>query len=822
MSAAKPVSYTVCLSPDLEALAFSGEVTIEILLHNPGKPIVLDSVGLDIQSCVVTSGGKEVENSYEVTDNSIAVTCPAAEAGTITATLRFSGELQDNLIGFYDAPYNHNGKEKHLAVTQFEDEEARRAFPCFDHPSYNTPFSIILKAPDGTSAVSNAPVDTIEKTDGGSLYRFKTTPPMPTYLLFFGVGDFEYIEDPGFKIPLRVAAVPGKAKYGKKAMEAAKSAIRYCEEFTGIEYPIGKLDLIGVPAFAYGAMENLGAITFRENLLFYVPGATSEKGFERNALITAHEVAHMWFGDLVSPAAWRFIWLNEAFATYLQYLIGEVFFPERRIGDRFLLEGFFSACTRDSLIDTVPIELPEDCHMEVDASTAPIFYQKAGLLLRMVHRWLGKEKFKAGVRSYLTEFAYSSTDTEGFLASFGKGAGSEVSEMIENWIRQPGFPILRAERRGNKLVLRQERFTWLDYSGDEVWHIPVSVKLFNEAGEGETLTLLLREKEAVLELPGEIFAYKINEGHTGIFHTAYEAENVKRLGVLIGAGKLKNEDRYSLAFDLSALLMRGEVTIEEYTQFLLEHYSDEREYLPLAGIAAVLSRLWRLTHKKRGLISDTGRRLFEPVYDRIGISAEPGEDYVNELLRPELLWPMVLFGSDKVIAELTARCAGFLAGEDVETGLLEVALFTGVLSGTLDFDDLRNIIEDTGRPDELKAYAYGAMGWFQDETVLSRVIEYTEEKIAEQNRIHIYRTLAGNPAAGKLLYRWLEKNISRLDSTHHYVRSIAVAEFVPVCEPEIEADLTALLEGCDFTDPSLNQVLSMARERRKVFSALKE
>ena len=822
MPETRPTSYTIRLAPDLKKLTFSGSVAIDIVTDKPGEPIVLDSIGLEITSCTVRSDGEEVKSSLSAGDTTVSVLAPAASAGNVTVCLEFNGKLGRSLFGFYDAPYEQDGQVKHLAVTQFESEAARRAFPCFDHPKHNAPFSIALEAPAGTIAISNSPVDTIEQIDGGALYRFQTTPPMPTYLLFFGVGDFECREEKGFKVPIRAATVPGKAVYADKAIEMAKAAVAYCEEFTGIEYPIGKLDLIGIPAFAFGAMENLGAITFRENLLLYVPGTTSERGFERNCLITAHEVAHMWFGDLVSPSEWRFLWLNEAFATYLQYLIGQAVFPGRHIGERFLLEGFGAACRRDSLVHTFPIELPEGCYLDVDASTAPIFYQKAGLVLRMVHCRLGAEKFREGVRSYLAQFAFQSTDTLGFLHSFSKGAGLEAAGMIENWIRQPGFPLVRAARRGDTLHLEQERFTWLAEPSDQLWHIPVSLLLFDDNGVRDQITLLLEKRNATIELPEGITAYKINAGQIGLFHTACDDENLVRLGALARDGKLTPEDRYGLAFDLSALLLRGEITVEKLSAFLLEYYMHEREFLPLACIARALNQLWRIVPGGRELIADTGRRIFEPVIAGIGVVPSHGEDYLEVLLRSELLWPLVLFRSKGVYEELLRQFESFAAGEQVEADLLQTSLFAGAHSGKAGFGLFRKIIEDAQKADELKFYLYGAMGWFQDEHTLSQVLSYTEESIAEQNRIHVYRNIAANPVAGKLLFSWLVENLPNLESVHHYTRSVALAEFIPVCEPEDEADLDKLLDGCDFGDHLLNQVISMAKETRKVFRSLEE
>ena len=823
MPTIEPLSYTIRLAPDLEALTFTGSVDIEMRLLKTGEPIILDSVELDIQKCSVAAGGTELESSFAVDARSVTVNCPSAGTGNITVSLDYSGILRDNLIGFYDSPFEDSGLAKHLAVTQFEEDHARRAFPCFDHPRYNTPFAISLVAPQGTMALATTAVETVKTLDGGgTLFRFKTTPPMPTYLLFFGVGDFECYEDRRCKVPIRVVATRGKAAQGKRAIEVAKASVAFCERFTGIDYPLEKLDLIAVPAFAFGAMENFGAITFREHYLLYAQEVTSRGALERNAFIIAHEVAHMWFGDITSPLAWRFVWLNEAFASYLQYQICDKSFPDWRADDRFVFEGFTAAAARDSLLDTIPIELPDGCQLDVDASTAPIFYKKSSLILRMVHNWLGDDKFTAGVRAYLSAFIFQSTDTKGFLDAFAAGAGAEASEIVASWIKQPGFPVVTVKRDKTTLRLTQNRFTWLENESDQIWHIPVSLLLFDDRGKPKEARLMLDKRSASIEVPKEIVAVKVNANQSGFFHTSYAAEDRERLGVLARDTVLGDSDRYGLVVDLSASVLSGECPVNDFTDFLLAYYLNEKSFLPLSGIGNSLRSLWRhLPAAGRELVEYTGIKIFGPVYDEIGIAPTDEEEYLNVLLRDEVVWSMLLYGSETVKDELVNRFKTFIAGGSVEADLLLVSLCAGAMSDETAFDDLRRMLEDPGKPVDLKVYAYEAFGWFQSPDVLSRVLSYTDESIDEQNRLYVYRAIAANPAADGLLYSWLEKNLPLLEAAHPYLSSVVVAAFIPVCKVDDESKLDALLDGYSDAGPSLSGVISMARERRRVFRSLK-
>lgn len=820
MQTTVPIGYKIHLAPDLEALTFTGRVDIEIELFKAGAPILLDSVGLDISRCTVVAGGVELESSTKVDEKTVKIICPGAGAGIITVSLAFNGLLRDNLVGFYDAPFEDSGVVKHLAVTQFEEDHARRAFPCFDHPKYNTPFSVSLEAPDGCIAISTTAIERSTPVEGGgTLNEFRTTPPMPTYLLFFGVGEFECLEDYESKVPIRVAATRGKAEQGRRAIEFAKASIAFCERFTGIEYPLEKLDLLALPAFAYGAMENFGAITFREHLLLSTPGVTSKRAIENIARITAHEVAHMWFGDITSPAAWRFVWLNEAFATYLQYLICDTSYPEWRPIDRFVNDGYASAVTRDSLIDTIPIELPSGCHMEIDASTAPIFYQKAGLILRMVHGWLGDEKFTAGVRAHLSAYLFQSTDTQGFLQAFAAGAGEEASGIIANWIRQPGYPGITLKRAGTTLTLTQNRFTWLANDSDQLWHIPVSLLLFDHNGKKTERGVILDKRSLSVDIPEDTFAVKANADHSGFFHTSYPSEELDRLGNLAREGTLGDRDRFGLVFDLYSSALRGDCTADEFVAFLLAYYKNERGFLPLSGIGFSLRGLWRhLPAAGRERVANAGLEIFEPVCEEIGIVPTEDEPYHNVLLRDEVLRSLLIYGSAAVIEKLIRRFERVLAGESVETDLLQFSLCAGAIAGSAAFGPLCRMIEDPEKPTDLKVRAYEALGWFQQPAELTRVLAYTDNSIEEQNRIYVYRGIAANPAADGLLFGWLEKNLPRVKAGHHYLSSVVLGAFIPVCDVEDESTLDSLLES--LTDTPLSAVVSMAKEKRRVFRLL--
>jgi aminopeptidase N len=832
MNTPSPLGYIVRLEPDLDGLEFTGSVRIDLTTGGCSS-IELDSVELEIDGCHELRNRRALELQYSLTEGTINIQLGPDSSDQIELAIDFHGKLNRDLRGLYAASYMHEGEKKHLAVTQFEEIEARRAFPCFDHPKFNTPFVIELVIGEGQAAIATTRVEeetTLE--DGRKLVRFRRTPPMPTYLLFFGTGNFEFLEGTECHVPIRVAATPGKAAYGAKSIEFARKSIEFCEAFTGVDYPVDKLDLIAVPEFAYGGMENLGAITYRENLLLYYPDVVSRVGLQNIAAINAHEVAHMWFGDLTSPRDWQFVWLNEAFATYVGNLILDAAYPDWHAMDQFLLSAGHAAMGRDSLKGTIPIEFPDAGLTEIDSSTAPIIYAKAGLVLRMVHQWVGEEVFTSGVRSYLSAFEYDSTDTDGFLTEFGKGAGLEAANVINNWIRQPGFPVVEARRSTDTLTIAQQRFVYGDAEAaagaepGQTWIIPISILLFFEDGSTQTQELVLREAKRTIQLPEGVSAFKLNPGQTGFYRSAYSPSDLERLGAVIAV--LAPRDASGLLADLAALTIKGDLTVSQFLDYLLQHFSTTEEYIVLSQISTSLRELWTLVPDLRETTASAGRTLLEPAFARIGLVSQPDEPYSSVLLRDEIVWSLLLFDSKGVRDGLRPRFEAIVGGNTVETDLIPHVLRFGALAGTLSgggeaFLWFRKVLEDPDAVAEMKKHVYQAIGWFAEEETISQVIEYAMSSVQPQDRILVIRALAANPAADHLMWPWLKAHFSEVVDMHAYFRSVILAEVVPTCPAGAESELASLLDGyLDAADDPPLGVLTMAREKRNVYIRLRE
>ncbi|MGH8979512.1 MAG: M1 family metallopeptidase, partial [Acidimicrobiales bacterium] len=414
-----PSAYRLRLEPDLDSATFTGAVEIDVELREPAATVVLNAHQLGFGTATVRRGGdpgEGVEGKVALDEElqRAALTFPdVLEAGRHTLGIAFSGVLNDELAGFYRSTFtDEHGATRTIATTQFEHTDARRAFPCFDEPAFKATFDVTLVAPAGVAAFSNSPqVREQVLSDGRREVVFAPTMKMSTYLVAFVVGPFEHTAARDVDgVPLRVVYRAGKEHLTDFALEVGEHALRSFREYFGIPYPGEKVDLVGIPDFAPGAMENLGLVTFREAELLVDPETASQNELVRIASVIAHELAHMWFGDLVTMAWWEGLWLNEAFATFMSYVCVDELRPGWKMWARFATERE-TGMVFDSVHTTRPIEFPVSSPDEAAAMADPITYQKGSSVLRMLEQYLSPEVFREGIRQYLRAHSYANTVT---------------------------------------------------------------------------------------------------------------------------------------------------------------------------------------------------------------------------------------------------------------------------------------------------------------------------------------------------------------------------------------------------------------------------
>ena len=652
---ATPNRYDIRLRPALDDSTFIGTVSIQLDVAIETDTFVLNAAELTIGECSV-NGTPATAELVEEADRLIVRTAAPIATGSATMDISFAGILNDKLRGFYRSTYNDaNGAEQVIATTQMQSTDCRRAFPCWDEPEFKAVFGITLDIADGLNAISNGPeierVTTEENNDGRrTVIRFADTMTMSTYLVAFIVGQLEMTAPTDVNgSPMRVVHIPGKSHLTDFGMDVGVFCLKWFEEYYGIPYPSDKVDLAGLPDFAAGAMENLGCITFRESLLLVDPATSTQNEQQLVVDVVAHELAHMWFGDLVTMRWWNGIWLNEAFATFMEIAACDAYRPDWERWTSFGLERS-AAFDVDALDSTRSVEFevrsPADCEGMFDVLT----YQKGGSLLRMLEQYLGEQTFREGVSHYLGLHSYKNTETNDLWDAIESTSGEPVRRIMDSWIWQPGFPLITVtiSDDGTSIELSQQRFLLNPESAtdptEQMWVVPVHV-----SNGGTTTTVLLDSTHTTVALADPAAPVIVNAGGHGFYRVAYDATLRSRLAGALG--DMNTLERYSLVDDAWAATVGGSLSSVELLTFL-EEFGDEREHAVWQAIVIALRGISRLIDddalpafqlRVRTLVQPALAELGEPQADESDLAAK---------LRGLLLSTAGVLGRDEFVIDL--------------------------------------------------------------------------------------------------------------------------------------------------------------------------
>ncbi len=547
-----PRSYQLRLEPDLATATFAGSETIKVDVVEAVDRFVLNATDLDLTSVSVRVGGETLSAEVELDEKQQRATLRfprTIDPSQAELDIEFCGVLNDQLQGFYRSTFaDVDGVEQTVATTQFEATDARRAFPCWDEPDFKASFQVTMVIPDDLFVVSNTMEESRQAIGAKVEVRFAETMVMSTYLVAFVVGPFEATEPIDVDgTPVRIVTPKGKLHLAPYALECAIFCLRYLSDYYEIPYPGDKVDHIAIPDFAFGAMENLGCITYREAALLLDGDRATQAEKIRILDVVGHELAHMWFGDLVTMKWWDGIWLNEAFATFMEMKATDAMRPEWK---RWLTFGAVDrpwALEIDQLSTSRPVEFevhsPDEASEMFDALT----YGKGSSVLRMIEQFIGEEAFRNGVGSYLRAHAYGNTVTADLWAGLDAASEWPVGEIMDTWILQPGFPQIEVDATGSGVRLRQRRFLAIpDDSDTSVWKVPVQIR--GVAG-GETFErrVLLDDVEMTIDLPGQVEWVVANAGGHGFYRVSYSARLfdalVAGLGEIEGPGKVRPSRR---------------------------------------------------------------------------------------------------------------------------------------------------------------------------------------------------------------------------------------------------------------------------------------
>ncbi len=823
-----PTHYRIRLESRLAEFRFSGGVDIALTAEKPADHILLNVLELAVWQCRVEADGGWAVRPFTVDPEkeTLKISLPREMQGEVRIQVDFEGHINDRMAGFYRSRYDAGGEERYIAVTQFEESDARRAFPCFDHPARKATFDVEIIVERGLTAISNGAVAEEEALpDGRRRYRFERTPRMSTYLLFFGVGEFDRLagaEDPR----VCAATVPGKKRFAAYGLDFGSKALQFSESYYGVPYPMSKLELIAVPDFAFGAMENWGAITFRENLLLHYPGVTSRSGEERICEVIAHEIAHQWFGNLVTPAEWKYLWLNESFATYFGFGVVDHHHPDWEVWASFIHSQTDTAFERDALFETFAIEIPGGEHVVINTATAPIIYNKGGSILRQVEGYIGPENFKNGLRRYLQTHAYGCAASHDLWDALEAVSQLPVSRMMLSWVFQPGFPLVTVRREGDTLAATQRRFTYLPSPLDPqpepenlpegreaTWLVPLEIRVIRDDGAVETVQALMDGPELRVELGPGAAAYKLNAGQAGFYRVRYRDDaNLAALGAAVRRRALSPEDRWGLQNDLYALVRSGDLTVAEYLDFL-GHYENEDAFLPLISIGANLYQAHRiLDGGNRQRVAAFALAFTERILAAIGFEPAEGEPHPRAILRDQALWHAVACGSPRAAAFCREAFGRLAAGEALPADIMKSTFQAAAFLGGAQALQWLTARLDSSESEHERMNLLTAVGCVREEASIAEVQRFALEKVPDRNKFFPIAALAANPHAAPLMWDWYLGHLPALERFHplHYERVIAAV--VPSGGLGREAEVSAFFSDYLKTRPQVTDVVRLSLE----------
>ncbi len=722
-----PRHYHLRLEPDLEAATFGGTVGVDIEVTTPTDEIVLNAADLEI-----TAGRLDGEAPVGITydpdhERAVLRLAEPRPAGPARLELSFTGTLNDQLRGFYRSTFtDEQGNPRVIATTQFESTNARRAFPCWDEPDLKATFAVTLVVPDDLMAVSSgAEVARRPVGDGRHEVTFAPTMVMSTYLLAFVVGPLEATEPVDVNgTPLRVIHPTGKGHLTEFALDAGAFALDYFEEYFAIGYPGDKLDLVAIPDFAFGAMENMGCVTFREVLLLLDPATSTQRERQTAADVIAHELAHMWFGNLVTMKWWNGIWLKEAFATFCELLAVDAYRPDWQ---RWLAFGLSRAAAFDvdALAATRAIEYPVVSPDDAEGMYDLLTYEKGAATVRMLEQYLGADHFRDGVRHYLRRHIHANTETHHLWDALGESTGEPVREVMDSWIFQGGHPVITVAEEGDGAIgLTQERFRFDGAADDTRWQVPVVVTVGSgpRPDEGRTERLVL-DQPATLAAPDAGWVI-VNPSGGGFYRVAYDHGLLDRL-VSDDGPDLAAPARYGLVDDQWALTVADRLPVADYLAFaerLAPAEDDLAVWQRLAGSLATLDHL--VDNRARADLQARVRAMTGPAFERLGWEPRPDDDDRARELRGVLIGTRARCGADP---DVIARCRELFdtdpTGLDPAVAAAAVAV-TAAHGDAADYDRFWDRFRAAPTPQLERRYQM-ALTAFGDPTLMDRTLAAT-------------------------------------------------------------------------------------------------
>ncbi len=769
-----PINYNITFDTNMKTFRFNGSEKVSVRIRKATRRIELNAAELEVLRASVKSKGG-VQNAKVVEDKKkkrIALNLAKPVSGSAVISIEFTGTNNDRLYGFYRSQYDDKGKKSYILTSQFEAANARAAFPCFDEPAFKATFDISMIIDNDKEAISNMPVKSVAQyKKGRKIVVFRTTPVMSSYLLYLGVGKYDRVSSNMGKVRVSVLTTPGKRALARLPLVYAKKFLEFYNDYFGIRYPLPKMDLLAIPDFSAGAMENWGAVTFREiALLGDEKSAVSVR--QRIAEVIAHELAHQWFGDLVTMKWWNDIWLNESFATFMSYKAMDAVFPEWDMKTQYFDDTIATAFTADSVKSTHPISVHISTPEGIESLFDEISYEKGGTVLHMLENYAGPETFRNGLRIHLKRHEYGNATKYDLWSAIDEAARerngkANITKVANRWIDEPGYPIVNVKQDGKKLSLEQKRFMILDEKlpKRQVWPIPL---YYVSEKESKQQFMLLDKRQGTLNARGSEWA-KLNYGQHYLYRVRYPESMLYGLGEQIKRKKIRGTDSWGIENDLFVLARSGRITMKEYMSFVEQYCLGDIDYPMNMGISSHLGWFDLILSGKKdhGAVNRLIIRYSKRTLDRLGWHKRKGDDNITVMLRSASISSLGRAGHKPTIKRALRLYNDFMRGKAIEPDLKSAVI--GIAAYTGDAKRYRQMVERYKKekaPDDKRRFLQ-SLALFRDRKLILEGLKFSYTKdVRLQDAYTIPAIVSGNPVGKEIIWDWTRKNWKFLLKTH--------------------------------------------------------
>ncbi|CCK68923.1 arginine/alanine aminopeptidase KNAG_0B04890 [Huiozyma naganishii CBS 8797] len=768
-----PLHYELQFEPDFKRFTFDGVTRVSLRINDAAvDTITLNAFEIEFESVKfngVAALSIDANEKSQVVEfkfpKGTVLSCAASNGGKGVLEIVFRGILNDQMAGFYRAKYTDSvtGETKYLATTQMEATDARKAFPCFDEPNLKATFEITLISTPELTNLSNMDVHDERVENGKRITNFNVSPKMSTYLVAFIVAELKYVENTEFRVPVRVYSTPGQEHLGQFSAKLGASTLKFFEDTFQIQYPLPKMDMVAVPEFSSGAMENWGLVTYRVADILLDAESSSLGRIQRVTEVVQHELAHQWFGNLVTMDWWESLWLNEGFATWMSWYSCNNFHPDWKVWEQYVTDNLQRAMSLDSLRSSHPIVVPVKNADEINQIFDAISYSKGSSLLRMIFKWLGEDVFIKGVSNYLSEFKYANAKAEALWDHLSAVSGKDVKSVMNVWTEQVGFPVVTVEENNNTLTVTQNRFLSTGDIKPEDDKVLYPVFLSMKTGDGvKDVTLAERSQKIDISNVKDNF-FKMNADQAGFFITSYSNERWDTLGKQHHL--LSVEDRVGLVADVKTLSSSGYTSSISFLN-LVENWKDLEDsfvvWQQIANSFSALQTAWIFENDsiKNGLNKFLNGLVSDKI-NALGWDFDKSDDYALQQLKVTLFSTACSSKDPKAVSSAIRMFEEYASKNIAIPVLIKPAVFSTIATsaGTVEnYDRLFSIYQNPANMDE-KLAALKSLGQFNDPQLIQRTLSYLlDGTVLNQDICTPMVGLRSHKEGIEALWKWAKEN----------------------------------------------------------------